>query len=160
MIIGVIADTHGLVRPQAVTYLKGSDLIVHAGDIGAPAVIDELRQIAPVHAIRGNVDRGEWATHFPDTLRIEAAGRVLYLIHDINTLEADLSGVDVVICGHSHRPKAWHANDTLMFNPGSAGPRRFSLPISIGRLILNGRELRHELTELSPDRPTAGAAVL
>jgi putative phosphoesterase len=141
MRIGVISDTHGLVRPEALAALAGAELIVHAGDVGGPEVLAALAQIAPVRAVRGNNDQGAWARTLPETERIEIAGRVLYVIHDVKELDLDpaAAGIDVVIAGHSHRPRNERAGGVLWLNPGSAGPRRFSLPITVGRLDVGPR---------------------
>jgi len=136
MRIGVISDTHGLVRPEALVALAGSELIVHAGDVGGPEVLEALAKIAPVRAVRGNNDKGSWARRLPETDRIDVGGRVLYVIHDVKELELDpaAAGIAAVIAGHSHRPRNERIGNVLYFNPGSAGPRRFSLPITVGRI--------------------------
>ncbi len=142
--VGVVSDTHGLVRPQALEALAGVDLIVHAGDVGGPEVLEALGAIAPVHAIRGNVDVGSpWAEGLPDTRVVEVGEVRLYLIHDVKALEIDpaAEGVDVVVCGHSHQPRMETEDGVLYFNPGSCGPRRFSLPIVLGRLTVTGRDV-------------------
>ncbi len=141
MIIGVISDTHGLLRPEAVELLRGSEHIIHAGDIGAPEIIPELEKIAPVTAIRGNVDTQAWARKFAETEVIELGGVFLYVIHDVNALDLNpkAAGFAAVISGHSHKPKQEVKDGVLYFNPGSAGPSRFKLPISVGQLhILDG----------------------
>ena len=149
--IGVISDTHGLLRPQAVEALRGSSLIIHAGDVGVPEILDELRDIAPVFAVRGNVDRGAWASALPEAEIVEAANGLIYVLHDIGTLALDppTAGFRAVIHGHSHQPKARTKDGVLYFNPGSAGPRRFSLPVSVGRLTVSGDELEAEIIELT-----------
>jgi putative phosphoesterase len=136
MIIGVISDTHGLLRPEAVEFLRGAEHIIHAGDIGAPEIVPELQQIAPVTAIRGNVDVQSWARKFAETEVVELGGCLLYVIHDVNALDLNpkAAGFHVVVSGHSHQPIHEIKDGVLYFNPGSAGPRRFNLPISIGRL--------------------------
>jgi hypothetical protein len=142
MIIGVISDTHGLLRPEALAALQGSEHILHAGDIGAPEIIPALEKIAPVTAIRGNVDRELWTRKFPETDVVELAGLLFYLIHDVNALDLNprAAGFVAVISGHSHQPKQEVKDGVLYFNPGSAGPRRFKLPITIGQLeILDGK---------------------
>ena len=141
MIIGVISDTHGLLRPEALELLRGSEHIIHAGDIGSPDIIPALEKIAPVTAIRGNVDTQTWARRFAETEVVELAGLNIYVIHDLNALDLNpkAAGFAAVISGHSHQPKQQMKDGVLYFNPGSAGPRRFKLPISVGRLqILNG----------------------
>jgi putative phosphoesterase len=142
MIIGVISDTHGLLRPEAVELLRGSDHILHAGDIGAPEIIPELEKIAPVTAIRGNVDTQAWGRRFAETEVVELDGLYLYVIHDANALDLNpkAAGFAAVISGHSHKPSQEVKDGVLYFNPGSAGPRRFKLPISMGRLtIVDGK---------------------
>ena len=134
--VGVISDTHGLLRPEAIAALARSDLIVHCGDIGAPEVITGLRQIAPVVAIRGNVDKGAWAKGLPITQVVESAGAHLYVLHDLGELDLDpaATGFQVVLAGHSHHPKVERRNGVLFVNPGSAGPRRFRLPVAVAEL--------------------------
>jgi putative phosphoesterase len=142
MIIGVISDTHGLLRPEAVELLRGSEHIIHAGDIGAPEIVPALRKIAPVTAIRGNVDTQAWARSFPETEVVELGGLHIYIIHDANALDLNpkAAGFAAVISGHSHQPKQETKDGVLYFNPGSAGPRRFKLSISVGRMeIVNGK---------------------
>ena len=138
MRIAVISDTHGLLRPAVVDALRGSPLILHAGDLGKASVLETLRTIAPVHAIRGNVDRGAWAASVPSTEQVEIAGHLIYLIHDRHDLDIDPgpqgAGIDVVISGHSHRPAHEVRDGITWLNPGSVGPRRFSLPISMAWL--------------------------
>src|SRR5262249_22447629 len=131
-VVGVIADTHGLLRPEAVAALAGVDLIVHAGDIGSPAILAQLGAIAPVVAVRANNDREPWAAPIPEIATPEIAGRRLYVIHDLKMLAGDPAalGVDVIICGHSHRPSVQQRSNVVLLNPGSAGPRRFTLPIA------------------------------
>lgn len=138
MRIGVISDTHGLLRPEAVHALRGSEHILHAGDIGDPAILDELKTIAPVTAIRGNVDLAGACSRLPATDLVQLAGRNIYMLHDRNALDLDpaAAGIAVVVSGHSHHPAIqWHKG-SLYFNPGSAGPRRFSLPVSLGFLTI------------------------
>jgi uncharacterized protein len=136
--IGVISDTHGLLRPQVEQCLAGVAHIVHAGDIGSPDIIAGLNRIAPVIAIRGNVDTGQWAEHYPETRMVTLGGRCIHVLHDIQTLNLDSvsSGVDVVVCGHSHRPRIETIRGVLYLNPGSAGPRRFNLPVTVATLDL------------------------
>jgi putative phosphoesterase len=149
--IGVISDTHGLLRPEAVSALEGSDLIVHAGDIGSAEVLETLSRIAPVHKVRGNVDRGQWASELPETAAVEVGDLWLWLLHDATGLDLDPveSGFAAVIAGHSHRPSLRSEGGVMYLNPGSAGPRRFSLPVSVARLEVRGAELQAELLELS-----------
>jgi len=136
--IGIISDTHGLLRPEVEAPLAGVAHILHAGDIGSPNVIAGLQRIAPVIAIRGNVDAGHWAEHFPETRMITLGGRCIYVLHDIKTLQLDpvSSGVDIIVCGHSHRLRIETIRGVLYLNPGSAGPRRFNLPITVATLDL------------------------
>ncbi|HZI58538.1 MAG TPA: metallophosphoesterase family protein [Verrucomicrobiae bacterium] len=150
MRIGVISDTHGLLRPEAVEALRGSEHILHAGDIGAPEIIPELRKIAPVTAIRGNVDTQAWARNFAETEVVELGGLDIYILHDANAIDLNpkAAGFAVVISGHSHKPKQAMKNGVLYFNPGSAGPRRFNLPISVGRLEIVDGKVSAEILEI------------
>lgn len=148
--VGVISDTHGLTRPEAIHRLRGSDLIVHCGDIGAPAVLDALRAIAPVHAVRGNNDKGVWASSLPTDAVVEAGSRLLYVIHDVGELSLDpaTAGFAAVLCGHSHRPLVEDRKGVLFVNPGSAGPRRFSLPVAVALLALSPKACNASIIEL------------
>ncbi|HLX85666.1 MAG TPA: metallophosphoesterase family protein [Terriglobales bacterium] len=148
--IGVISDTHGLLRPETVEALRGSDRILHAGDVGAPEILEALAKLAPVTAIRGNVDTDHWARSLPATEVVEIGGVSIYMLHDRGQLDVkpEAAGFHVVIYGHSHQPKIEERNRVLYFNPGSAGPRRFNLPVSVGRLTIAGGEVRAELVEL------------
>jgi putative phosphoesterase len=148
--LGVISDTHGLLRPEAVAALSGSERILHAGDVGAPEIIEALAQIASVTAIRGNVDTAAWARSLPDTEAIEIGGVSIYVLHDLGQLDLkpEVAGFRVVVYGHSHRPKIEEKNGVLYFNPGSAGPRRFDLPVSVGKLTIEGKRVWAELMEL------------
>lgn len=150
--IGVISDTHGLLRPSAIERLSGMDHIIHAGDIGAPEVIEELRKIAPTTAIRGNIDTAEWARGYPDTEMLRLAGRAIYVLHNLKELEIDpaAGGMDIVISGHSHRPKVDINDSVLYLNPGSAGPRRFALPIALATLELSDRAILPRIHEIAP----------
>lgn len=152
MIVGVISDTHGLLRPQALTALEGADLIVHAGDIGPPDILARLRMIAPTIAVRGNVDTSPWGRSLPASEVVEAAGRLLYVVHDRADLDINprAGGFAAVIFGHSHRPEAVEHDGVLFLNPGSAGPRRFSLPISLAILEVTAGALTWRFVEL-PD---------
>jgi uncharacterized protein len=148
--VGVISDTHGLLRPEAVATLRGVDAIVHAGDIGTSDVLDSLGELAPVTAVRGNNDRGGWAEKLPSTEVLEIGGVLLYVLHDVKELGLDprAAGLSVVISGHSHQPWQEERDGVLFFNPGSAGPRRFKLPVTVGRLTVEGGRVRGRLLEL------------
>jgi uncharacterized protein len=132
--VGVISDTHGLLRPEAVDALRGVDLIIHAGDVGSPHILDALRDVAPVEAVRGNVDRDAWAMKLPATAVVTLESTTVYVLHDPATLDLEAAGFGIVIFGHSHRAEIRTKNEVVYLNPGSAGPRRFSLPITLARL--------------------------
>lgn len=136
--VGLISDTHGLLRPEAVRALSGSDLIIHAGDVGGPEILDALRAVAPVVAVRGNVDTGAWASTLPATAVAEIGGAVIYVLHDVNELDLSpaAAGFGVVVSGHSHQPRHQRRGAVLFVNPGSAGRRRFKLPVTVARLDL------------------------
>ena len=153
-IVGLISDTHGLLRPEAVAALAGSDLIVHAGDIGNWAVLDGLTRIAPVKAVTGNVDRGKWFLGLPTTEVIECGGVWLCARHDLGTLDIDpaVRGFAAVISGHSHQPLIREMDGVLYVNPGSAGPRRFKLPVAVGRLKISDGRVTAEIVELEVSR--------
>ncbi len=140
--VGVISDTHGLLRLEALEVLEGVDLIVHAGDIGSPQIIDALRELAPVFAIRGNIDRSNWADQFSATEIVEVDDLLLYVLHDLGQLDLDpaAAGFRVVIHGHSHDPKIAEKQGVVYLNPGSAGPRRLRLPISMARMVVGDVE--------------------
>jgi putative phosphoesterase len=159
MNIGVISDTHGLVRPEALAALRGSDLILHAGDIGSPQVLEALETVARVTAIRGNNDDAPWARHIPPTLRFTAENVSIYMLHDLKELPIDPAreGVDVVIAGHSHRPSIERRDGVLFLNPGSAGPRRFKLPVAVAKLEVRGAKVRAKITELKIEPSTKKA---
>jgi len=148
--LGVISDTHGLLRPEAVEALRGSEVIVHAGDIGSPEVLRALTEIAPVVAVRGNNDRGPWAETIPLFETLELGRASFYVLHDVNELDLDprAAGFAAVIAGHSHQPRSEERGGVLYFNPGSAGPRRFRLPISIGRILIEGSRVTGVLETL------------
>ncbi len=150
LLVGVISDTHGLLRPQALDALRGCDLIIHAGDVGAPDVLEPLRALAPLHVVRGNVDRGSWAARLPTTARVDAGGHPFHVLHDIAELDLDpaAAGLAAVVYGHSHKPSIETRGGVLWLNPGSAGPRRFSLPITLARVRVAGPELRPEIVTL------------
>ncbi|MEC4681214.1 MAG: metallophosphoesterase family protein [Nitrospirota bacterium] len=151
MMIGVISDTHGLVRPEVLEIFKGAELIIHAGDIGGRAVLKALEAIAPVKAVRGNNDRETWAAHIPHDQVIEYGSHVFYVLHELEHLDLDPAAAEfsAVIFGHSHRPLAETKKGVLYLNPGSAGPRRFSLPIALAKLHVKGTSLTPEIIELS-----------
>jgi uncharacterized protein len=142
--IGLISDTHGLLREEAVTALAGCELIVHAGDVGQPEILDRLRAIAPLVVVRGNIDKGGWASALPETAVAECAGVNLYILHDVHALDLNpaAGGFDVVVSGHSHQPSQSTHDGVLYVNPGSAGPRRFKLPITIAKLDPRVRPLQ------------------
>jgi len=148
--VGVISDTHGLVRPEALQALRGVELILHAGDVGAPEVLTALRTIAPVFSVRGNVDREDWARNLPKTRTVEVGGYTIYLLHDLHNLDLDpaAAGFRAVISGHSHHPGTEQRNGVLYLNPGSAGPRRFRLPVSVALLKIGREFLEARLVEL------------
>jgi uncharacterized protein len=155
MLIGVISDTHGLLRPEALEALRGSDAIIHAGDVGDPAILGKLREIAPVTAVRGNVDRGAWARKLPETSVLEIAGVAIYVLHIIEQLDLkpEAAGFAAVIYGHSHVPRQELRSEVLYFNPGSAGPKRFKLPVSMGRLEIEAGKISGKIIELHDQDP-------
>jgi putative phosphoesterase len=146
-VVGVISDTHSLLRPEAVDALRGSAHILHAGDIGAPEILADLRKIAPVTAVRGNVDRSVWAREIPDTEVLQVEGVSIYMLHILAEidLKPEAVGFGVVVYGHSHVPKVDVKSGVLYFNPGSAGPRRFKLPVTVGKLVVEGGAVRGEI---------------
>ena len=148
--IGLISDTHGLLRPEAVAFLRGADRILHAGDIGHPSVLDELRALAPVTAVRGNNDRGPWADAVPETDLLKVEDLLVYVLHDLAELDIDpvAAGVRVVVSGHSHRPSMEDRDGVLYVNPGSSGPRRFKLPVAVAELHVAGARVDARLVEL------------
>jgi len=148
--IGLISDTHGLLRPEALDALRGAGHIIHAGDIGSPDILDALRAIAPVTAIRGNVDTAAWAATLPETEMVEFETAILYVIHDVNQIDLDpaAAGFRAVISGHSHSPSVEVRRGVHYINPGSAGPRRFRLPVTVARLRLSGDEIETEIVHL------------
>lgn len=150
MVIGVISDTHGLLRPEAVAALRGAEHIIHAGDIGDPAILDALREIAPVTAVRGNVDQEAWAKDLPQTELVELEGVSIYVLHILEKLDLkpEAAGIEAVICGHSHVPKQEMKGGVLYFNPGSAGPKRFKLPVTVGRLTVEKGKISSEIFEI------------
>lgn len=152
-LVGIISDTHNLMRPEALKALRGADLILHAGDIGRPEVLDALRTIAPVIAVRGNNDREAWAQEIAETEIVKIGGVSLYLLHAVQELALDprAAGFDIVVSGHSHRPScARQGGDGVLYlNPGSAGPRRFKLPVSVALLTVRGKSCRARIIELA-----------
>jgi putative phosphoesterase len=154
--VGLISDTHGLLRPEVLDLLKCSDFIVHAGDIGDPEIVAELARLAPVAAVRGNVDKGTWAQSIPKTEVLEVDGvAFLYVLHNIADLDLDpaAAGFHAVVSGHSHQPGIRWKDGVLYVNPGSAGPRRFSLPISVARLLVDDDKVSVDLIEIQPKSP-------
>jgi uncharacterized protein len=150
MRIGVISDTHGLLRPEAIAALQNTDLILHAGDVGDPKILDRLREVAPVAAVRGNVDRGLWADALSTTEVVAAQGLSIYMLHNLDDLDLKpkAAGIHVVIYGHSHHPKMEEKNGVFYFNPGSAGPRRFQLPVTVGMLEIESGNFKAQLIPL------------
>jgi putative phosphoesterase len=148
--VGVISDTHGLLRPEAIAALAGSDLILHAGDVGGPEILARLAAIAPVIAVRGNNDRAPWAFEVPESIALEIAGAPTFMLHDAGSLDFEPAerGVAIVVAGHSHRPLVVRRDGALWINPGSAGPRRFKLPVSVARLIVEHGAGRAEIVTL------------
>ncbi|HVN43700.1 MAG TPA: metallophosphoesterase family protein [Steroidobacteraceae bacterium] len=150
--IGLISDTHGLLRSDALEFLRGSDRIIHAGDIGSAAILEQLSAIAPTTAVRGNNDTGAWAARLPETQLVRSGAVLIYVIHDVGRLEIDpaAAGVSVVVCGHSHKPLIRERGGIYYINPGSAGPRRFRLPIALGEITTDGASITPRLIELGP----------
>jgi hypothetical protein len=148
--VGLISDTHGLLRDEAVEAMRGSELIIHAGDVGKPAILDKLRQLAPVVVVRGNIDDDTWGKTLPPTAVAEIDGKTIYVLHNIHELDLDPAGAGfhVVVSGHSHKPGRFERAGVLYVNPGSAGPRRFNLPISVAHLDLRARPWRVDFIEL------------
>ncbi len=150
IIVGVISDTHGLLRPEAIEALRGSDIIMHAGDVGTPAVIDALRGVAPTFVVRGNVDTGDWAAGLPMTERVEVGALSFFVLHEIARLDRDPAavGFSAVVFGHSHLPSIETRHGVLFLNPGSAGPRRFKLPVAVARVGVAGQRMHPEIVAL------------
>jgi putative phosphoesterase len=153
-IIGLISDTHGLLRPEALCALEGSDLIIHAGDVGAAEILEELRRLAPVVAVKGNVDTDAWCADLPETAVAEAGSSVIYVLHDVKALDLKpaAAGIAMVVSGHSHKLLREEREGVLYVNPGSAGPRRFNLPITVARVDLRHQPWRVAFVELLPTR--------
>ena len=149
-IVGIISDTHGLLRPEAVAALQGSDLIIHAGDVGKPEVIDTLRGVAPTFVVRGNIDKAHWAQALPMTELVAVGASWFFVLHEISQLDLDpaTASFAAVVYGHSHVPSIETRDGVLFLNPGSAGPRRFKLPVTVARVVISGRRLAPEIVEL------------
>jgi uncharacterized protein len=149
-VVGVISDTHGLLRPEALDVLRGSDMIIHAGDVGKPELINRLGEVAPLHVVCGNIDKGSWAAALPMTELVEVGDHPFFVLHDITQLDVDpvAAGFAAVVFGHSHRPSIETRNGVLFLNPGSAGPRRFKLPITVARVKTSGRHIRADIVDL------------
>lgn len=149
-VIGVISDTHNLLRNEAVSMLQKSDLILHAGDIGSEDVISKLAGIAPVKAVRGNIDRGSWASKYPENEAVQVEGIRIYMLHKFDDLDFDpvAAGFQVVISGHSHKPSISEIDGITYLNPGSAGPRRFTLPICLAKVVVKGKNAKAEIIHL------------
>ncbi len=152
-LIGLISDTHGLLREEALRALRGTELIIHAGDVGKPEILDRLKNLAPLVAVRGNVDKGDWAMQLPLTQVTEADGATLYVLHDLQQLDLDplAAGFQIVVSGHTHQPHQTKRAGVLLVNPGSAGPRRFHLPITLALLDLGKAPWKLEFVDLSND---------
>lgn len=148
--VGVISDTHGLLRPEATAALEGVNHIIHAGDIGDPTILTRLASIAPLTAVRGNVDREAWAQQVPLSNVLDAGKISIYVLHNLQELDLNpkAAGFAVVVSGHTHQPKQDLRDGVLYFNPGSAGPKRFKLPVSVGRLMIQGMKVKSEVIEL------------
>jgi hypothetical protein len=152
-LIGLISDTHGLLRSAAIEALRGSKLIIHAGDVGKPEILAELRQLAPVIVVKGNIDTGAWASELPETAMVEAGAVTIYVLHDVHELDLDpaAAGIQIVVSGHSHQPGSAERSGVLYINPGSAGPRRFRLPITVARLDLGATPFQVTFVDVSGD---------
>ncbi len=149
--IGLISDTHGLLRVAAIEALRGSELIIHAGDVGKPEILAELRRLAPVIVVKGNIDRGAWASELPETAIVEAGPATIYVLHDLHDLDLDpaAAGIQIIVSGHSHQPGSAERSGVLYINPGSAGPRRFRLPITVARLDLSATPFQVRFLDVS-----------
>jgi uncharacterized protein len=160
-LVGIISDTHGVLRPQALDALRGSHLIIHAGDIGSPSILEALARIAPVRAVRGNVDVAPWAEAVPETEVVEIGGVRLYVLHDLKQIDLSprAAGFAAVISGHSHQPGQKIRQGVLYFNPGSAGPRRFRLPVSVGWIQITNGKIRGEIIRLDGAEKTANSSI-
>lgn len=153
--VGLISDTHGLLRNEAIEAMRGSELIIHAGDVGEPAILDALRRVAPVVVVRGNIDSGAWGETLPPTAVAEIDGKTIYVLHNIRELDLDpaAAGFQVVVSGHSHKPARFEKAGVLYLNPGSAGPRRFDLPISVAHLDFRAQPWKVDFIELEDRSP-------
>ena len=153
--VGLISDTHGLLRPEARAFLMGCDYIVHGGDVGGADILDDLAAIAPLIAVRGNNDTGPWAARLPPTELVRVGSVFFYVIHNLEELDIDptAAGVRVIVSGHSHKPMIEERDQVLYVNPGSSGPRRFKLPISVGEIIVSGSAVRARIVDLPASRP-------
>src|SRR5580704_5670343 len=153
-IIGLISDTHGLLRPEALRALEGSDLIIHAGDVGGPEILEELGRLAPVVAVKGNVDTDAWCADLPETAVAETGSALIYVLHDVKALDMKpvTAGIAMVVSGHSHKPLSEEKEGVLYVNPGSAGPRRFNLPVTVARVDLRQKPWRVDFIDLLPSR--------
>ncbi len=151
--IGVISDTHGLLRPQVKRLFKNEDLIIHAGDVGDKNILGELNSLTKTFVVKGNVDTENWTSNIPDVLRLKINNKLFYLVHDISDLKIDheKEKIDCIIFGHSHQPSVKRKNKVLYFNPGSAGKKRFSLPITLGRLRIKDGKISARILKLNPD---------
>jgi uncharacterized protein len=149
-VVGLISDTHGLLRPQALAAIEGSDLIIHAGDVGDPEILERLKELAPVFAVRGNIDTEPWAKALPETEVVEAGDATIYVLHDVKALDLDpaTAGFQIVVSGHSHKPSRAERGGVLFLNPGSAGPRRFDLPVTVALLHLDVSPWKVEFVDL------------
>ncbi len=158
--IGLIADTHGLLRPEALRALSGTDLIIHAGDVGKPEILDALRAAAPVVAVRGNADRGAWAEALPATAVATAGAALIYVLHDLGELDLDpaAAGFAMVVSGHSHQPASFERSGVLYVNPGSAGPRRFQLPVTVALVDAEGGPWKARFLHLAAPVNTSSEA--
>lgn len=149
--VGLISDTHGLLREKALDALRGADLIIHAGDVGKPGILDSLRELAPVVAVKGNIDIGTWVSDLPATAMVEAGPAMIYVLHDIQELDLDpvAAGIQIVVSGHSHKPGRTERSGVVYINPGSAGPRRFKLPVTVARLDLAATPFETTFVDIS-----------
>lgn len=152
MRIGLISDTHNLLRPEALEFLRGCDHILHGGDIGDESILERLAELAPLSVVRGNNDKQSWAQRLPHSLRLQFGQVIIHAVHDIAELDVDPveAGVQVVVSGHSHKPLVRERDGVVYVNPGSAGRRRFSLPIALGELIIRGSQVTPRIVELTP----------